>query len=135
MIFYRISINYRGVFTIENILKLPTQCDIDTVQSLCDTVQPEDPCYIQFTSGTTGHHKGAEVSHFTCVNGGFASIGKRLQLFDGLEYHRMCIQNPLFHLFGTCGGVSVSLGIGATLCLPGHSFNALESLQAIIKEK
>lgn len=127
-------IKYRGAFSIDNILKLPTQFDVDAVQSLCDKVQPEDSCYIQFTSGTTGHHKGAEISHFTCVNGGIG-VGKRLQLFGGLEYHRMCIQNPLFHLFGTCGGVAVNLGVGATLCLPGYSFYAVESLEAIMKEK
>lgn len=54
---------------------------------------------------------------------------------DGIEYHKICLQNPLFHLLGTSGGVIVGLINGYTLCLPGFSFNARESLEAIHREK
>lgn len=115
-------------------MKLPSQSDIQAIQAISDNIQSDDPCYIQFTSGTTGLPKGAVMSHFSCMNGAVGAA-RRFELSDGLEYHKICLQNPLFHLLGSGGGALLCLTMGATLCLPGFSFNAVESLEAIIKDK
>lgn len=97
-----------------------------------DLVQPDDPCNIQFTSGTTGHPKAAVLTHFNLVNNGIM-VGKRIELDS--QIHRICLQNPLFHVFGVVVGMMAALEYGSTLVLPSAGFDVKASLRAIEKEK
>jgi fatty-acyl-CoA synthase len=71
------------------------------------TVRPQDTSQIQFTSGTTGFPKGAELSHLGLANNG-RLFAHRAMLPEG---GRHCNPMPFFH----CGGCVLStLGSVAT---------------------
>src|SRR3546814_10252063 len=59
-------------------------------------LQFDDPINIQFTSGTTGHPKGATLTHHNILNNGYF-IGEAMRLG---EADRLCIPVPLYHCFG-----------------------------------
>lgn len=94
--------------------------------------EPDDPCNIQFTSGTTGYPKAAVVSHFSVVNNGILS-GYRNEFDTG--HHRICVQNPFFHSYVIVQGISAGIEHGATLVLPNSAYNPVHSLQSIVEEK
>lgn len=101
---------------------------LHTLQS----VQADDGCIIQFTSGTTGSPKAALLSHFNVVNNAHL-VAKRQTLFD--EKHKICIQVPFFHIYGQVVGILGCFGSGTTLVLPSPSFNPEASIQALEKER
>ena len=127
---------------------------IDKLQS---TISPDTCFNIQFTSGTTARAKAARMSHFSLVNCGYHMgsfffqfyaplnclqfyiffvcifAGKRLE-FDK-NYARICVNNPLFHAYGTAISIMVALNHGAALILPAPHFTPELSLRAIVEEK
>ena len=77
-------------------------------------LQFDDAINIQFTSGTTGHPKGATLSHHNILNNGyFVAGGLRLTPDD-----RLCIPVPLYHCFGMVMGNLGCLTHGATMVYP-----------------
>ncbi|KAJ8968063.1 hypothetical protein NQ314_002502 [Rhamnusium bicolor] len=105
----------RGTHNFNEILDLADAKSIKLIKNNQDNIKIDDPCNIQFTSGTTGQSKAAVVSHFNMVNNGFY-VGKRNEL--GKKHHKICVQVPLFHAFGTVITISASLNYGSTLMLP-----------------
>ena len=94
-------------------------------------LQFDDAINIQFTSGTTGHPKGATLSHHNILNNGyFVAGGLRLTPDD-----RLCIPVPLYHCFGMVMGNLGCLTHGATMVYPAESFDPLATLQAIAEER
>lgn len=85
-----------------------------------------------YVQGTTGDPKGVTLTHFNLVNSGFY-VGKRNEL--GLKYHRICIQVPFFHAFGTVCSIIAGLHFGATLVLPTDGYSPEKSLEAIENER
>ena len=61
---------------------------------------PDDPINIQYTSGTTGHPKGATLSHRNILNNGFFVT----ELIGFTEEDRLCIPVPFYHCFGMVMG-------------------------------
>ena len=49
--------------------------------------------------------------------------------------HRVCLNNPFFHVYGVVIGIMNGLGHGATLVLPAPHFSAEDTLKAVVKEK
>jgi fatty-acyl-CoA synthase len=93
------------------------------------SVRPGDLAQIQFTSGTTGHPKGVELTHRTLANQGIQIAARA-----GIEPHdRFVNPMPLFH----CGGcVVIQLAVlarGATH-LPVVLFDAAKVNLAIESE-
>lgn len=91
----------------------------------------DDPVAIQYTSGTTGRPKGATLSHHNLLNNGHlvaAAIG-----FGPAD--RVCVPVPLFHCFGMVLGTLGTSTHGAALVLPGGTFDAGRTLQAIHEEE
>ncbi|NGO70559.1 FadD3 family acyl-CoA ligase [Streptomyces boncukensis] len=91
---------------------------------------PDDPSDITFTSGTTGHPKGAVITH-----------GQTLRVYAtwselaGLEAgDRYLIVNPFFHTFGYKAGIIACLLRGATM-LPHPVFHADAVLARIAAER
>lgn len=74
-------------------------------------MKPDDITNIQFTSGTTGHPKGASLTHFNIVNNGLF-IGERLNFTSKDVY---CIPAPLYHCLGMVLGNITAISYGAAM--------------------
>src|SRR6266852_4940044 len=94
-------------------------------------LQFDDAINIQFTSGTTGHPKGATLSHHNILNNGFF-VAEGLKLKPG---DKLCIPVPLYHCFGMVMGNLGCLTHGATMVYPSEGFDPLATLQAVAEEK
>ena len=101
------------------------------LKDLSAALDPDDAINIQFTSGTTGHPKGATLSHFNIVNNArFAAKSMALTQDD-----RLCIPVPLYHCFGMVLGVLTCTAAGAAMVFPGEGFDAAATLKAVVKQK
>jgi fatty-acyl-CoA synthase len=96
-----------------------------------EDLDPDDPINIQFTSGTTGLPKGATLTHHNVVNDGFF-VGERLG-YGPLD--RICVPVPFYHCFGMVLGTLAALTHGATIVIPGGSFDAGQTLAAVESER
>lgn len=76
--------------------------------------------------------EAAVVSHFSFINNGI-HIGNRMGLNE--KHHKMCVQVPLFHAFGTTISLCAAIEHGTAIVLPSPSFNPEQSLRAIVAEK
>lgn len=96
-----------------------------------DTVDPLDPATIQYTAGTSGTPKGAELTHLGLVNGAvYAGECMRLGRRD-----RVCVPVPLARTLGHVLGTLTTIARGATMVVPGEVFDAEATLAAIASER
>eukprot|EP00095_Tigriopus_kingsejongensis_P006007 maker-scaffold245_size240363-snap-gene-1.22 protein:Tk06007 transcript:maker-scaffold245_size240363-snap-gene-1.22-mRNA-1 annotation:"hypothetical protein DAPPUDRAFT_54086" len=102
---------------------------LETIQ---EQIQMDDPCNIQFTSGTTGNPKGACLSHHNIVNNA-RFIGLRLKY--GQKPHVIACSVPFYHTFGCVICNLCALIYGAKVVLPAPHFDARASLSAIQAER
>jgi len=105
---------------------------IDAVETArrADALGPEDLSDLIFTSGTTGHPKGAATTHGQSLRtfGTWASI-------VGLEpTDRYLVVNPFFHTFGYKAGILACLMAGATV-VPEAVFEARRVMERIAAER
>ncbi len=107
--------------------------DVDdpAVGKLGVSLKATDPINIQFTSGTTGHPKGATLTHRNILNNGFF-IGEAMKL---TEHDRLCIPVPLYHCFGMVLGNLAALTHGSTIVYPNDGFDPLSVLETVEAEK
>ena len=76
-------------------------------------VEPDAPCAIVFTAGTTGQSKGALLSHKAILAGTFNScLGYKERSVFGDRYFLVL---PLTHIFGYVRNMMASLYTGSTL--------------------
>ena len=95
------------------------------------TLSPDDAINIQYTSGTTGHPKGATLSHHNIVNNAHAIA----EICGYTERDRVCVPVPLYHTFGMVIGNLGTLGHGACVVYPAPSFDAAATLAAVAEER
>lgn len=95
------------------------------------TLSPDDPINIQYTSGTTGFPKGATLSHRNIVNNGYFVA----QLQEFTDQDRLCIPVPFYHCFGMVMGNLGCTTHGATMVIPGDSFDPVAVLSAVETER
>ena len=108
---------------------VPAQADPERLDAI--TLDPFDAINIQFTSGTTGSPKGATLSHHNIVNNArFVTGGICFS-----EQDRLCIPVPLYHCFGMVMGVLGCVTQGAAMVFPGEGFDAVETLDAVSRER
>jgi fatty-acyl-CoA synthase len=98
---------------------------------LAASLQFDDPINIQFTSGTTGHPKGATLTHRNILNNGFF-VGEAIRL---THEDRVCIPVPLYHCFGMVMGNLACLTHGAAMVYPSEAFDPTAVLDAIQTER
>ena len=94
-------------------------------------LSPDDPINIQYTSGTTGHPKGATLSHHNILNNANL-IG---EISGYTEHDRICVPVPLYHTFGMVIGNLGATTHGACLVYPAPSFDAAATLAAVEVER
>jgi fatty-acyl-CoA synthase len=94
-------------------------------------LQFDDAINIQYTSGTTGHPKGATLSHHNILNNGYF-IGAVLSYS---ERDRVCIPVPLYHCFGMVLGNLACTTHGACMVVPGEAYDAAAVLETVQAER
>ncbi|XP_014288554.1 medium-chain acyl-CoA ligase ACSF2, mitochondrial [Halyomorpha halys] len=109
--------NLPGCYRLQDIMKLAK--GMETIRAVQETIQPDDPYCIQFSSGTTGVPKGAVISHFALVNSSYYT-GKRAGIHEKIS--TACLPLPLFHIFGTSVGIILGLNLQITLIFPAPIF-------------
>jgi fatty-acyl-CoA synthase len=90
-----------------------------------------DPINLQYTSGTTGHPKGALLTHRNLLlNAFYAGERQKITAAD-----RICVPVPLYHCFGCVLGSTCAAAHGAAMIFPHETFNAEATLAAIEAER
>ena len=120
-----------GMLNFDDLLRAPSREELTALAVLSEKLQFDDPINIQFTSGTTGHPKGATLSHHNILNNGFF-VGEAIKLVPG---DRLCIPVPLYHCFGMVMGNLGCLTHGATMVYPAEAFEPLAVLETVAQEK
>ncbi len=93
-----------------------------------DQVQPDDPCIIFYTSGTTGRPKGAVHTHKSIL--AETRVPYRDLSPDDIA---LCVM-PFFHVGGAAAHLFPAFAAGATL-VTHDKFDETQVLQAIAREK
>ena len=95
-----------------------------------DTLSPDDPINIQYTSGTTGFPKGATLSHHNILNNGYF-VG---ELCRYSQSDRVCVPVPFYHCFGMVMGNLGAHSHGACVVIPAPGFDPTATLAAVASE-
>jgi fatty-acyl-CoA synthase len=95
------------------------------------SLSPRDTVNIQYTSGTTGTPKGAELSHYNVANNG-RFIGDSMKL---TERDKVCIPVPFYHCFGMVLGNMACLTHASAMVIPADYFDALATMQTVHEER
>ena len=120
-----------GMLNFDDVATAGGNAEKMKLADLAPKLQFDDAINIQFTSGTTGHPKGATLSHHNILNNGyFVAEGLKLTPAD-----RLCIPVPLYHCFGMVMGNLGCLTHGATMVYPAEAFDPLATLQAVAEER
>ena len=120
-----------GMLNFSAVAGHATDASRTQLAALGPTLTPDDAINIQFTSGTTGHPKGATLSHRNILNNGFF-VGEAIRL---TAHDRLCIPVPLYHCFGMVMGNLGCLTHGATMVYPAEAFDPLAVLQTVQDER
>lgn len=125
------KVRQKGMFTFDQLLAMGGPAQMARVAIVGRSLKCHDAINIQFTSGTTGHPKGATLSHHNVVNNArFTAGAMRLDASDCL-----CVPVPLYHCFGMVLGVLVCASSGSCLVFPGESFDPVATLAAVSSER
>ena len=95
------------------------------------SLAPDEAINIQYTSGTTGHPKGATLSHHNILNNAFLVS----EICGITAEDRICIPVPLYHTFGMVLGNLGATTHGACMVYPAPSFDAAATLAAVAEER
>ncbi|MBS0448943.1 MAG: AMP-binding protein [Proteobacteria bacterium] len=120
-----------GAYNFDELMTPPSRDELAALQALGEQLQFDDAVNIQFTSGTTGHPKGATLSHHNILNNGYF-VGEAIKL---TPEDRLCIPVPLYHCFGMVMANLGCLTHGSTMVYPSEGFDPLASLTAISDER
>jgi long-chain acyl-CoA synthetase len=96
---------------------------LETFQS----ISPEDPVTISYTSGTTADPKGIVLTHRNYM----ANIEQALSLFDVPEWWSTLLILPWDHSFAHTVGIYIMMSVGASLAAVQSGKSYLDSLKHI----
>ncbi|XP_066986608.1 medium-chain acyl-CoA ligase ACSF2, mitochondrial-like [Macrobrachium rosenbergii] len=122
----------RGAHKFQDVCNAGDSNHMREIEELSHKIQFDEPCNIQFTSGTTGQPKAATLSHHMIVNNAF-NVGNRCSY--GLKEHRICMTVPLYHCFGCVLGSLNGAHFGATCVFPSPGFDPQAAVQAMQDER
>ena len=125
-----VGFSMKGCLTWEEFIARARKTPKEALLRRAESVQPDDVCNMQYTSGTTGFPKGVMLTHRNIVNDG-KCIGDRMDLSTA---DRMMIQVPMFHCFGMVLAMTASMTHGTSL-FPLPYFSPKPALACIHQEK
>ena len=125
-----VGFRQKGCLMWDDALEFSSQVSLETVNRMADSVNHNDVCNMQYTSGTTGFPKGVMLTHYNIVNNG-KCIGDRMDLSTA---DRMMVQVPMFHCFGMVLAMTATMTHGGTL-LPLPYFSPKPALSCINNER
>ena len=102
----------------------------DETAARAAAVQPGDVSDLVFTSGTTGHPKGAATTHAQSLR----TFGTWATIVGLAAGDRYLVVNPFFHTFGYKAGILACLMAGATV-IPEPVFDAGRVMERIESER
>ena len=118
-----------GMHSWEDLLTAGEAVSDDHLASRAEAVDADDVVVICYTSGTTGHPKGAMHSHVIVHN-----VADRVNRF-GVTFTDAIINNlPMFHLYGFSESAMIAILSGARQILM-ESFDAAETLRLVEAER
>ena len=120
-----------GFYNFDQVPAMAGATQMQTLEKLAATLQPDDAINIQFTSGTTGSPKGATLTHFNILNNGYF-VGEAMNF---TERDRLCIPVPFYHCFGMVMGNLNCAIHGATMVIPNDGFDPALTLAAVSEER
>ena len=115
----------------ENLLELAKNISDEDLAEHEDKLDPKDIINIQYTSGTTGFPKGAQLTHSGILNNAYF-CGVNMNL---IEKDSICIPVPLYHCFGCVLGTLVCVNYGIKMVFPSEVFDPKKTLEAVHKEQ
>ncbi|HOT03661.1 MAG TPA: AMP-binding protein [Methanolinea sp.] len=121
----------RGMFSWSQIISRGREVSKDELIARGESLDFDDPINIMYTSGTTGFPKGVVLSHHSILNNGYI-IGEGMNFS---EKDRLCIPVPFYHCFGMVLSNIACMTHGSTMVLPSPTFDALEVLKTVEKER
>jgi fatty-acyl-CoA synthase len=120
-----------GMLTWPEFLERGRDVAAEQVAERQQSLDPDDPINIQFTSGTTGFPKAVVLTHHNILNNGYF-IGEAMGF---TEQDRLCVPVPFYHCFGMVVSTLACLTHGAALVIPAPHFEAGATLAAIETER
>lgn len=121
-----------GTVSYSDLMDSVTNEHLRDMQAISSRLQFDDPINLQFTSGTTGKPKAAQLSHFSLVNNAYL-IGQRIELDK--EHQVICLNVPMIHCYGCVAGTLAAALFGSTVAMPAPSFKAKAALDCVHDEK
>lgn len=121
-----------GTMKFSDLFDAGDSSHVKGLEQLGRRIKFDDPCSIQFTSGTTGLPKAAVLSHHMIANNAYG-IGYRAEYHK--KHHRICLTVPLYHCFGSVAGAVTSMLFGATCVLPSRGFEPDTAVQSMQDER
>ena len=88
--------------------------------------EPDDPCVIMLTGGTTGKRKGALLSHTAVVRGVMNGCYGVKEVFD----QRYLLLLPLSHIYGLIRNLLTSVYTGSTIFISKSPKNMIQDIAA-----
>jgi acyl-CoA synthetase (AMP-forming)/AMP-acid ligase II len=121
-----------GVETIDlaSFLAAGEQVDPAQTAARAAALGPDDLSDLIFTSGTTGHPKGAGATHGQSLR----TFGTWASIVGLAPSDRYLVVNPFFHTFGYKAGILACLMAGATV-VPEAVFDARRVMERIAAER
>lgn len=123
--------NYPEYMKWEDLLQQAKSISDEDLLERENELTSQDVINIQYTSGTTGFPKGAQLTHFGILNNAYY-CGINMNL---TEKDSICIPVPLYHCFGCVLGTLVCVNFGIKMVFPSEVFEPRKTLEAVKKER
>ncbi len=120
-----------GAMSWKEFLDRAGRHDDGQLAEIAETLSATDAINIQYTSGTTGFPKAATLNHRNILLNAYY-VGQCQQMTTA---DRICIPVPFYHCFGCVMGTLCASVYGAAMIVPGEYFNAIDTLDAIERER
>lgn len=127
----RTSKDYPEYMKWDDLARLSKSISDEALTEREKELNPHDVINIQYTSGTTGFPKGAQLSHFGIINNAYF-CGVNMNFTDK---DSICIPVPLYHCFGCVLGTLVAVNFGNKMVFPSEIFDPMKTLEAVHKER